>query len=260
MFGEFSPGRFFPGATLDSSVDCGHRLTLGVDLGHRFAHGRLHAPIQQERHTQAREEDGDSRDDQRELVAVDGSLAALLHQPDATRNRGRGQPGIPTNVLSTRLKEFESCGLVERRLAEPPSRAVMYELTEYGRELEKAVLELGRWGARSLTFEPGMVVTREGLVMALRTAFNSTGAGGPNFDFALALDEPINARVANGRLEVPVADGSADLVLRATPDLRALMGGELDPDEAIEKGMVLKGDRDLVARFTQLFCISPAQV
>lgn len=184
----------------------------------------------------------------------------LLVQPARYTDLKRALPRIPNNVLSTRLKELESSGLVERRLAELPSRAVMYELTEYGRELEKAVLELGRWGARSLTFEPGMKVTREGLVMALRTAFTSPGAGGPNLDFALALDEPINARVANGRLEVPVADGSADLVLRATPDLRALMGGELDPDEAIEKGMVLKGDRDLVARFAQLFCISPAPI
>ena len=49
---------------------------------------------------------------------------------------------------------------------------LIYELTDYGRELEPIVLALGRWGFRSMG-EPkdDDVVTADSLTMALRTAF-----------------------------------------------------------------------------------------
>src|SRR5918994_7545217 len=57
---------------------------------------------------------------------------------------------IPTNVLSTRLKELEEAGIVERRVLPRPSSSVVYELTDYGRGLEDAVIALVRWGTKSL--------------------------------------------------------------------------------------------------------------
>ena len=84
----------------------------------------------------------------------------------------RGLPGIPSNVLTVRLKELEHAGLVRRRVLARPSRAVVYELTAYGRELEPVVVELGRWGAKSLGDpRPDETITVDSLITALRTTF-----------------------------------------------------------------------------------------
>jgi HxlR-like helix-turn-helix protein len=56
-------------------------------------------------------------------------------------------PGIPSTVLSGRLRNLEAAGIVSHQLL--PQRGA-YVLTEYGRDLEDAMVRLGLWGARSL--------------------------------------------------------------------------------------------------------------
>jgi DNA-binding HxlR family transcriptional regulator len=63
-------------------------------------------------------------------------------------------PGITTNLLASRLREMESTGLVVKRKAPPPVRAVVYELGPAGRALEPAIMELARWGGRFMS-SPG---------------------------------------------------------------------------------------------------------
>jgi DNA-binding HxlR family transcriptional regulator/fructose-specific component phosphotransferase system IIB-like protein len=58
----------------------------------------------------------------------------------------RAVGGSPTDVLTRRLRDLESHGIVERRELPPPISATVYELTEVGRELERPMIELGRWG------------------------------------------------------------------------------------------------------------------
>src|SRR3954462_9145850 len=53
------------------------------------------------------------------------------------------------NVLAQRLRELEAAGIVRRRQLPPPAASRVYELTEWGSELEPVVTALGRWGARS---------------------------------------------------------------------------------------------------------------
>src|SRR5690554_2457131 len=86
----------------------------------------------------------------------------------------QGLPRIPTNILSTRLKELQDAGVV-RRL--PMAHGLAYDLTDYGRALEDVVLALGRWGFQAMG-EPadGDVVTSDSLTMALRTAFRADAA------------------------------------------------------------------------------------
>jgi len=57
-------------------------------------------------------------------------------------------PGLTTNLLAERLKGMEKGGLVARRTAPAPVRAVVYELTPLGAALEPAIMELGRWGGK----------------------------------------------------------------------------------------------------------------
>ncbi len=57
----------------------------------------------------------------------------------------RGVPMMSPTLLSRRLKELESEGVIERR-GKP--RAATYHLTEAGRELEPIVEAMGVWGQR----------------------------------------------------------------------------------------------------------------
>src|SRR5262245_44522021 len=103
----------------------------------------------------------------------------LLMAPKRFTDLQRGLPGIPTNVLSARLKELEEDGIVLRRVLPRPATGVAYDLTEYGRGLEDVVLRLGLWGARSLGEpRPGDVVTPAALVVALRASFRPEAARG----------------------------------------------------------------------------------
>lgn len=170
-----------------------------------------------------------------------------------------GLPGIPTNVLAARLKELEEAGVVTRRLLPRPNRSVVYELTEYGRELEPAVLALGRWGAKALT-EPGPdeVVTTDSMIMAMRSTFRPEAARELQASFELRMGEiVINMRIENGHLEV-AAGGvrDADLVIETGPAIKALMAGEVSPSEAQADGSVrLTGDPALLTRFVEAFRI-----
>src|SRR5215475_1017436 len=95
-------------------------------------------------------------------------VSDLIRGPKRFTDLQRGQPRIPSNVLSSRLKELEDAGVVQRRVLPRPATGVGYELTEYGRELEDIVLRLGLWGAKSMPIgQPGDVVTADTLLLAL---------------------------------------------------------------------------------------------
>jgi DNA-binding HxlR family transcriptional regulator len=74
----------------------------------------------------------------------------LLKGPKRYTDLIEGLPGIGTNVLAARLKDLEEGGVVQKRKLPPPAASTVYELTEYGKELEEPLYALARWGARSL--------------------------------------------------------------------------------------------------------------
>jgi len=128
------------------------------------------------------------------------------HQYHLAGSRGReGLPGIPTNVLSTRLKALEDAAVVERRLLPPPDRAVVYALTDNGRTMNDAVLGLARWGATRLGDpRPGEVVTADSLVMALRTTFHPDAAADVTATWERHVgDTVLHAIVDHGTVLVP---------------------------------------------------------
>jgi DNA-binding HxlR family transcriptional regulator len=183
----------------------------------------------------------------------------LLIGPRRFTDLRRGLPRIPTNVLAGRLKELEEAGIVQRRVLARPDGSVVYQLTEYGSELEDIVLRLGRWGARSLG-EPraGEVITPDAIRLALRATFDTERARGVRASYELRLGPVIvNARVDDGRLVVgggPLPE--ARLVIETGPAIRALMAGELSPAEATASGAVrLTGDPQGLDQFVELFRI-----
>jgi DNA-binding HxlR family transcriptional regulator/putative sterol carrier protein len=185
----------------------------------------------------------------------------LILGPKRFTDLRRGLPRIPSNVLSARLKELEQAGIVQRRLLPRPRTGVVYELTEYGRELEDVVLRLGLWGAKALGDpRPDDTVSLDSMMLALRATFRPEAARGLRVSYELRLGEIVfHARIDKGALKVvegPLAD--ADLVLETDLTLRKLMSGELSPREAIKAGKVrVTGKRELLDRFVEIFHIPP---
>ncbi|PRY02286.1 winged helix-turn-helix transcriptional regulator [Allonocardiopsis opalescens] len=186
----------------------------------------------------------------------------LLVGPRRFTDLRRGLPRIPTNILSARLKELEQAGIVRRRVLPRPSSSVVYELTEYGADLDDVVIRLGVWGARSLG-EPGPddIVTADSMTMALRSTFRPEAAEGLRAGYELRMGEVVlHARVDGGELEVGAgALDEPDLVIEAGPAIKALMAGEATPDEVVASGGVrITGEAELLRRFAEVFRIPAA--
>jgi DNA-binding HxlR family transcriptional regulator len=187
----------------------------------------------------------------------------LLLGPKRFTDLRRGLPRIPSNVLSSRLRELEAAGIVCRRIQPLPSRWIVYELTESGRELEDIVIRLGLWGAKTMR-EPRDedTLNTDSVLLGLRALFRPGAAPGLTAGYELRIRElVVHARIHEGTLQAgegPLED--PDLVLETDFALRALLTGELSVDEALESGKLrLVGDRDLLEPFVETFRITPTQ-
>ncbi|MEY7974471.1 winged helix-turn-helix transcriptional regulator [Saccharomonospora xinjiangensis] len=199
----------------------------------------------------------------------------LLVGPKRFTDLRRGLGRIPTNILSTRLKRLEADGLVRRRVLPRPSGSVVYELTDYGRDLEEAVFALGRWGARSLG-DPreGEVVTTDSLITALRATFRPDRARGLRLLVELRVaDVVVTAKIDDGVLVVseggaddrvgtttaPDAPDAPDAVVHTGPVLRALLAAEISPSDAAARGLLtVSGDESATRVFGTVFVIEAA--
>lgn len=192
----------------------------------------------------------------------------LLSGPRRFGELQAGLPRIPSNVLTNRLKDLESAGVVERVLVPSPGRGTAYALTEDGRALEPALVALGRWGAPRLG-DPreGEIVTPESFAMALRTTFDpGAGLGRRRRPAEIEVsmgDLVVTATVTPGTGTAPgtvdVRTGSAespDLRVRTDPRIKEVMAGEVSPAQAVATGIAeVEGDTALWERFPALFAV-----
>ncbi|MGV9595413.1 winged helix-turn-helix transcriptional regulator [Streptosporangium sandarakinum] len=183
----------------------------------------------------------------------------LLSGPQRYTDLRRGLSSIPTNILSARLKQLEEAGLVLRRALPHPERSVVYELTDYGHDLEPALIALGRWGSRTMT-EPraGEVITAESVAMAFRTTYRSEAAQGATVGYEVRMGEfTLRIQITAGALTVGIGPHPApDLVVERLNDqgIHALMTGVRTPEEALADGSVrVEGDPALLHRFVETF-------
>jgi len=81
-----------------------------------------------------------------------GAILAVLLQGGPMRFSEIAQavPALSDRLLSERVKELESRGMVERRVAPSSPARVEYELTKMGRDLAPALQELEAWAHRWL--------------------------------------------------------------------------------------------------------------
>lgn len=198
----------------------------------------------------------------------------LLVGPRRYTDLKQGLPRIPTNILSTRLKELQEGGVVRR--VPLHNCGLVYELTDYGRALEPVILALGRWGFQTMG-DPGEgdIVTPDSLTMALRTAFQADAAADAEYEVHVG-DVALRASVRDGTLSVARVGSSVlergaqrrdeepqpDAVIVAGPGIRRLISGELTPAEALEQDVlaVVRGDVSVLDDFARTFHIAPLTV
>lgn len=106
----------------------------------------------------------------------------------------RDIPGIGPAVLSQRLRDLESAGVLVQRELPPPAAGQVYELTPWGLELEEVNASLSRWAVRSprMPFEADM--SPDTLVLAMRA--HARPRPGPVRQVRLRLTD---SRVPDGR-------------------------------------------------------------
>jgi len=75
-------------------------------------------------------------------------VAALTEGPLRFGELARAVPGLSDRLLSQRLRELESEGLVERDVVPGTPVRVTYSLTEKGTDLQPALQELRIWAQR----------------------------------------------------------------------------------------------------------------
>src|SRR4051812_34326643 len=150
----------------------------------------------------------------------------LLLGPKRFTDLRTGIPDISPNVLGQRLRELEESGIVRRRKLAPPSAAHVYELTEWGRELEPAILSLGRWASGSPSFPAGAEMGPDSLVLALKATFDPAKADGLEATYELRLGEvPFTITVKEGSFEAEHGEtGDADATIRSDPNTIAGVG------------------------------------
>ena len=183
----------------------------------------------------------------------------LLKGPKRYTDLLEGLPGVGTNILAARLRELEAGGVVRKRKLPPPAASTVYELTEYGQQLEEPLYALARWGARSLPppaknedFYPDW-------------GFNAFAAL-LDPEAAQGLTETYVVRVADDTYTVQLADGKVHVELGAVDgaDLDfatdqgtffALASGQFDPRAALAQGIVTleSGKPTDLERFFSIF-------
>jgi DNA-binding HxlR family transcriptional regulator len=165
----------------------------------------------------------------------------LLLGPKRFTDLRSGILGISPNVLSQRLRELEGAGIITHRRLPPPIAAQVYELTEWGRQLEPAVLALGRWATSSPSFPRGADMGADSLVLALRAAFKPAKADGLDGNYELWLGEvPFRLAVRDAELDAArgEADGPDAIVRSDTGTIAAVVFGKRPLAEAVRGGDV----------------------
>ena len=182
----------------------------------------------------------------------------LLLGPKRYTDLRRGLPNASPNVLSQRLAELERAGVLRRRKLPPPAGSRVYELTEWGRELDQTVISLGHWAARSPSgLSSDAPVGADSMILALRSRFDADAAHGLRARYELRLGED-RFRVEVADDEIEVARGSADqadATIDTDPDtLAAVLWGDRPLADAQRSGtLTIKGNSGVVERFLRLF-------
>jgi len=176
----------------------------------------------------------------------------LLFGPKRFTDLHAGLRGASPNALSQRLRDLEQAQVIRRRKLGPPAGAWVYELTEWGQELEAVLVALGRWGRLSSLRDPDAETGIDSIMLAVKGHFQPDAAGDLTATYALQIDgDQFWVRVHDRAIEVrrgelPQADAAVRTDLGT---FTALVTGRQPLRRAVEDGRVsVAGNRRAVQR------------
>jgi DNA-binding HxlR family transcriptional regulator len=165
--------------------------------------------------------------------------------------------GISANVLTQRLEGLEGSGVVRRRKLPPPASVQVYELTEWGREIEPVFIVLGRWAARSPGHDPTLPISAVSIMLSFKTMFDASRAGKTAMVLGFVFDETsFRVEIADGVLEARRGEiEEADVAVSTRPELVAAAVYGKVPLAALEAGgdLSIQGDVRVFERFADFF-------
>ncbi len=176
----------------------------------------------------------------------------LLQGPCRFTDLKNGLPGIAANLLSTRIKELEQAGLIQRADAPPPVATTLYSLTENGLALEPMLKTLGLWGLQYMTDErPEDAFRARWLAYAPSWFTTDADPDAPPATIQLiAGGEHAVVELRAGQVHTRIGEvADPDLTLDGPP--RAVLGllvGMVDLDTATQLGLSAQGRRDVLRR------------
>lgn len=134
-------------------------------------------------------------------------IRELFFGPRRFSDLEEGLRGISTSVLAERLTRLEAERLIIRRKLPPPAASNVYELTEDGKELARAMVPLAAWGVRILA------ANRRKRTEAFRPAWGFLFLR-ETFDAASARDvhDVYEFRIDDSVISVIVDDGEVEVI------------------------------------------------
>jgi DNA-binding HxlR family transcriptional regulator len=180
----------------------------------------------------------------------------LLLGPKRFTDLRTGIPDVSPNVLGQRLRELERSGIVRKRKLPPPAAAQVYELTDWGAQLEPAVLALGRWASGSPSFPRDAEMGPDSLVLALKSTFDPAASEGLDATYELILDDlPFRIEIANGRFEARRGEvDRPDATIRTDPNTMTelVFRGRSLTDGLRGRDIDIEGSKQAVTRLLRL--------
>jgi DNA-binding HxlR family transcriptional regulator len=165
-----------------------------------------------------------------------------------------GLPGIATNLLSDRLRDLESAGLIRREEAPPPVATALFTLTEEGAELEPVIRAVGRWGLRYMVDAvEGDEFRSQWFDIPVSFFLTDRDPAGPPVSIELrTASDPLVVEVSGGSVRTrPGTAAAPDLVLSGEPRMiLGLFWGKVTVAEATALGLEVTGDESVLQRVT----------
>src|ERR1700712_3840449 len=154
----------------------------------------------------------------------------LLFGPKRFGDLQSGLASVRPNVLSQRLRELEGSRVIRRRRLGRPASVWVYELTEWGRQLEGVLLMLGEWGQAVPLGAGDARISADSLMLALKVHFDATKAPALTATILVAIDDD--------HFTVAIGDGNLTISREEPPNFDAA----LYSDAATFKALIIDGE------------------
>ncbi|MFD3704361.1 winged helix-turn-helix transcriptional regulator [Nocardia sp. NPDC058658] len=188
-------------------------------------------------------------------------LRNLLLGPQRFKDLLDGLPGIGTGLLTDRLKQLETAGVITRVTLPPPAASTVYQLTADGEELRPVLVGLAHWGLARLG-EPTdqQFISPDLLALGLQARFDPDAARAANGVYALHIGEHayrVDIDGGNIRVRATTSESPRVSIVTDTSTLVGINSGTLSLADALGAGkLTVTGEAEAVPALASVFGLS----